>query len=378
MSSGARSSTGTKVRSGAGTTAMLLPGGGWLILFFLVPLYYVFLFSTGLRWAGVTKAAAFVNGELTSFSWDLWSQLLGPDVRLEVLGAGIMSPLWLLGIVEIVLLTLALAGGRLGRAGRVVVPVAIVLLVLPYIAIPWGHGLHRIAGLTSPDNPSMSLLFRSISMSLTVSIAAVLLAFPIAYYLAFCLGRTKYRWLVIVIAPFLTSYLLRVLAFKVILTDQGLVNTLLFDLGLRDPDNPVDWLLYSQFTVFVVLLYAWVPFVALPIFIALENQDRRLLEAATDLGASRLLAFRRVTLPLAAPGIVAAFLFIFIPTIGEFVTPQLVGGTEGYLFGSAIADDFGQNNDWQAGAVLALFLIAIVLALTAATSRFLRATGGET
>ncbi|MFN8223795.1 MAG: ABC transporter permease [Gaiellales bacterium] len=357
---------------------MLLPAGGWLVLFFLVPLYYVFLFSTGVRWQGVTKAAALINGELTSFSWDLWQQLLGPDVDLSVVGQTVSLPLWVVGLGQVGLLALALLGGRFGRGGRFVVPASVVLLALPYLAIPWGHGLHRIAGLTSPENPSISLFFRSVSMSLTVSIAAVLLAFPIAYYLAFCLGDSKYRWLVIVIAPFLTSYLLRVLAFRVILTDQGLVNTLLFDLGLRDRDNPVDWLLYSQFTVFVVLLYAWVPFVALPIFVALENQDRRLLEAATDLGASRLVAFAKVTLPLAAPGVVAAFLFIFIPTIGEFVTPQLVGGNEGYLFGTAIADDFGQNNDWQAGAVLALFLIGVVLALTAATSRFLRATGGET
>ena len=89
--------------------------------------------------------------------------------------------------------------------------------------------------------------------------------------------------------------------------------------------------------------------------------DRRLLEAATDLGASRLRRSRKITLPIAAPGIVAAFLFVFIPTIGEFVTPQLVGGSKGYLFGSAIADDFGQNSDWQSGAVLALFLMAVVL-----------------
>jgi spermidine/putrescine transport system permease protein len=356
---------------------MLLPGAGWLTLFFLVPLYYVFLFSTGQRWQGVTRAAAVVNGELTNFSWDLWRQLVAPDVTLGVLGGSVSLPLWAVGLIEALLLGLALFGGRLGTAARVVVPAALVLLVVPYLALPLGHSLHRFAGFTSPDNPSMSLFFRSVSMSFTVSVAAVALAFPIAYFLAFCMGASKYRWIVIVIAPFLTSYLLRVLAFKVILTDQGLVNTLLFDTGLRSRDNPVDWLLYSQFTVFVVLLYAWVPFVALPIFVALENQDRRLLEAATDLGASRLLAFRRVTLPLAAPGVVAAFLFIFIPTIGEFVTPQLVGGSEGYLFGSAIADDFGQNNDWQSGAVLALFLMAVVLVLTVATSRFLRGAGGK-
>ena len=204
------------------------------------------------------------------------------------------------------------------------------------------------------------------------------MAFPVAYYLAFCRGKSKYTWLVIVIAPFLTSYLLRVLAFKVILTDDGLVNTALFDSGLREDGNQVEWLLYTQFTVLLVLLYAWVPFVTLPIFVALENMDRRLLEAATDLGASRLRAFLKITLPIAAPGIVAAFLFVFIPTIGEFVTPALVGGSKGYLFGSAIADDFGQNSSWQTGAVSALFLMAVVLVLTGATSRFLRATGGGT
>jgi spermidine/putrescine transport system permease protein len=183
---------------------------------------------------------------------------------------------------------------------------------------------------------------------------------------------------VIVIAPFLTSYLLRVLAFKVILTDDGLVNTALFDSGLRSDGNQVEWLLYTQFTVLLVLLYAWVPFVTLPIFVALENMDRRLLEAATDLGASRMRAFMKITLPIAAPGIVAAFLFVFIPTIGEFVTPALVGGSKGYLFGSAIADDFGQNSSWQTGAVSALFLMGVVIVLTGATSRFLRATGGGT
>ena len=222
----------------------------------------------------------------------------------------------------------------------------------------------------------LSLFWKSVKMSLIVSAVIVLLAYPLAYYLALSGTKRKYVLLLLLIAPFLTSYLLRVLAFKVILTDDGVVNTFLFDTGLRAQGHQVNWLLYTQFTVLLVLLYAWVPFVALPIFVALENMDRRLLEAATDLGASRLRAFAKITLPMAAPGIVAAFLFVFIPTIGEFVTPQLVGGSKGYLFGSAIADDFGQNSDWQSGAVLALFLMLVVLLLTGATSRFLRATGG--
>ncbi len=318
-----------------------------------------------------------INGELTNFSWDRWRELLGTRVTVSGLGLSPSMPLWVLGLIAVALLTGALRGSRLPRFGREVMVASLVLLVLPFLTLPVGASVARVVKITS-ENPSITLFFRSISTSLTVSVVAVVMAFPVAYYLAFCRGKSKYTWLVIVIAPFLTSYLLRVLAFKVILTDDGLVNTALFDAHLRSDGNQVEWLLYTQFTVLLVLLYAWVPFVTLPIFVALENMDRRLLEAATDLGASRLRAFVKITLPIAAPGIVAAFLFVFIPTIGEFVTPQLVGGSKGYLFGSAIADDFGQNSDWQSGAVLALFLMAVVLVLTGATSRFLRATGGGT
>ena len=355
---------------------LLGPGLAVLLAFFLAPLYYVFLFSTGERYQGVTKAAASINGELTSFSWERWRELLGTDVTVRLLPFETTIPFWVLGVFAALLMVGVLRGSRLPRHGGTVVVASLAVLIAPFLALPAGNSVARLAEVTSPDNPSITLFFRSISTSMTVSIVAVLMAFPVAYYLAFCRGKSKYTWLVIVIAPFLTSYLLRVLAFKVILTDNGLINTILFDTGLRAHGDQVNWLLYTQFTVLLVLLYAWVPFVALPIFVALENMDRKLLEAATDLGASRLRAFAKITLPLAAPGVVAAFLFVFIPTIGEFVTPQLVGGSKGYLFGSAIADDFGQNSDWQSGAVLALFLMVVVLLLTGATSRFLRATGG--
>src|ERR671928_108378 len=117
----------------------------------------------------------------------------------------------------------------------------------------------------------------------------------------------------------------------------------------------------------------WLPFVALPIFVSLESLDRRLLEAASDLGASRLQAFRRITLPLSLPGVIAAFLFVFIPTLGEFVTPSLVGGTSGYMYGNQIVDLFGTGfPDWQTGSVLAIFLLGVVAALTVVFSRFLQ------
>ena len=151
------------------------------------------------------------------------------------------------------------------------------------------------------------------------------------------------------------------LAWKVILGDQGVINSFLFWTRLRSPEHPISQLLYSRFAVMLVLGYVWLPFVALPIFVSLESLDRRLLEAASDLGASRLQAFRRVTLPLSLPGVIAAFLFVFIPTLGEFVTPSLVGGTTGYMYGNQIVDLFGTGfPDWETGSVLALFLLAVV------------------
>lgn len=218
----------------------------------------------------------------------------------------------------------------------------------------------------------MGLFWKSIRMSLTVSAVVVLLAYPTGYFLALCVRKRKYVMLLLIIAPFLTSYLLRVLAWKVILGDAGVVNSFLSWTGARSPDDPITWLLYSQFTVMLVLAYIWVPFVALPVFVSLENLDRSLLEAAADLGASRFRTFLRVTLPLSLSGVFAAFLFVFIPTIGEFVTPLLVGGTSGYMFGNSIQDLFTRGLDWQTGSTLAFFLLAVVAGLMAVFGRFLR------
>ena len=219
----------------------------------------------------------------------------------------------------------------------------------------------------------LRLFWKSVRMSLTVSALVVLLAYPLAYFLALSGTKRKYVLLLLLIAPFLTSYLLRVLAWKVILGNEGAVNSFLVWTGLRSPDHPISQLLYSRFAVMLVLGYVWLPFVALPIFVSLENVDRRLLEAASDLYASRLQAFRRVTLPLSLPGVFAAFLFVFIPTLGEFVTPSLVGGASGYMYGNQIVDLFGAGfPDWETGSVLALFLLLVVALLTVVFSRFLQ------
>ena len=372
-----------RARVGQGLTTFWLIGPTVILLaiFFLAPLWYIFEFSTGLKYFAPAKPLALINGELTAFSGSLWESFLGKGVDVIVMpnigsGASVTVPSIVIGIGFIVLVTLAVTGNRFGRWGGVVVLGAFLLLLSPFLTLPLGNNLLRVAQFSS-DSTDLRLFFKSVSMATTSSVIAVLIAFPVAYYLAFCVQKTKYTWLLIVITPFLTSYLLRIFAWKVVLGDQGLINSGLASLGVISKSHPLDFLIYSQFTVMVVLTYAWVPFICLPIFIALENMDRRLLEAATDLGASRMKAFRKITLPLAAPGVVAAFLFVFIPSIGEYITPSLVGGTKGYMFGQAVADHFvGGAFDWQGGSVLALFLLLVVLFLTATTSKFLRAGGG--
>jgi spermidine/putrescine transport system permease protein len=258
-----------------------------------------------------------------------------------------------------------------------VVPIAIVALYSfnVYTLFPGEHGFTLDAWRAFLHNSTyLGLFWKSVKMSLIVSLVVVALAYPVAYYLALSGTKRKYVLLLLLIAPFLTSYLLRVLAWKVILGNNGVLNSFLVWTGIRSADNPISQLLYSRFAVMLVLAYVWVPFVALPIFVTLESMDRRLLEAACDLGASRWTAFFRVTLPLRLPGLIAGFLFVFIPTVGEFVTPSLVGGTSGYMYGNQISDLFSTGfPDWETGSVLALFLLVVVAALTAVFARFLQA-----
>jgi spermidine/putrescine transport system permease protein len=276
--------------------------------------------------------------------------------------------------------------GLLSTSGLVGLPVAyltlfflvpVVLVALYSVGVlslfPNDEGFSTASWTTFfTDSPYLGLFRRSIIVSVVVSALCVGFAYPLAYFLALVAGKRKYPLLLMILVPFFTSYLLRVFAWKVIFGDQGVINSALFSVGIGDADHPQSWLLYSKFTVMVVLAYVWIPFVALPIFVTLENLDRRLLEAATDLGASRWEAFRKITLPLSAPGIVAGFLFVFIPTIGEFITPALVGGANGYLYGNAIVDLFGPAFDWRTGSVLSLFMLAIVAVLTAVFARFLQ------
>ena len=209
-----------------------------------------------------------------------------------------------------------------------------------------------------------ALLFKSMRMSGMVTLATVLLAYPMAYFIAFRVTKHKLIWLILITVPFWTSYLLRVFSWKIILGYNGVINSGLLGFGLIDA--PLEFLLYNPTAVVITLAHAWAAFAILPIYVSLEKIDRSLLEAATDLGDNAFWRFIRVTLPLSMPGTIAASLLVFIPTVGDYVTPKLVGGTTGIMIGNIIQSMFGKANNWPLGAALSITsMIGITLLICA-------------
>jgi spermidine/putrescine transport system permease protein len=202
------------------------------------------------------------------------------------------------------------------------------------------------------------LFLRSIAVSSLVTLATVGLAYPMAYFVAFRVTNGKFIWLLLLTIPFWTSYLLRVFAWKVILGYNGVINSGLITLGLIS--QPLEFLLYNPTAVVVTLAHAYAAFAILPIYVSLEKIDRSLLEAAADLGDGPMRRFWRVTLPLSLPGVISAAMLIFVPTTGDYVTPTLVGGSDGVMIANIIQVQFGRVNNWPLGAALAISSMAAV------------------
>jgi spermidine/putrescine transport system permease protein len=201
-------------------------------------------------------------------------------------------------------------------------------------------------------------------MSATATAAVTLLAYPVAYFLAFRVKQHKLIWIILITVPFWISYLLRIFAWKVILGFNGVINSGLIALGLIG--KPLEFLLYNPTAVTITLAHAWAAYAILPIYVSLEKIDRSLLEAATDLGDGPVKRFLRVTLPLSAPGTIAAVLLVFIPTVGDYVTPTLVGGTSGIMIGNIIQSLFGKASNAPLGAAVSIAMIGVVTLLVCA------------
>lgn len=205
------------------------------------------------------------------------------------------------------------------------------------------------------------LLIKSLMMSLVATIAVIALAYPMAYFIAFRVHRNKALWIIAITIPFWTSYLLRVFSWKVILGYNGAINSGLMAMGVIDA--PLEFLLYNPTAVVITLAHSWVAFAVLPIYVSLEKIDRSLFEVATDLGDNRWKRFLRITLPLSAPGTIAAALLVFIPTVGDYVTPTLVGGPEGTMIGSLVQRLFFRDGNAPLGAAVSLSMMLVIAVL---------------
>jgi spermidine/putrescine transport system permease protein len=229
------------------------------------------------------------------------------------------------------------------------------------------------------DPVFLTVMLRSLYVSFVVTLVTVLVSFPVAYFVSFYVEPSKKAlWLFLITIPFWTSFLIRVFLWKVILGYNGVINSALMGLGITG--EPLQAINYNVGAIIVTLAHAYAPFAILPIFVALEKIDRSLLEAGQDLGESQFTTFLRVTLPLAMPGVVAAVLIVFIPTIGDFVTPQLVGGPEGRLVANLIQLQYLKLDNYPLGSAIAVSAMLIVtlasLAFLFLNRRYLRGPRG--
>jgi putrescine transport system permease protein len=198
----------------------------------------------------------------------------------------------------------------------------------------------------------------SLKVAFISTALCLLVGYPIAYAIARASGRLQLVLLVLVILPFWTSFLLRVYAWKILLQGGGILNALLLQFGLVD--TPLT-LLYTPVAVYIGIVYSYLPFMVLPLYAALARLDHSLVEAALDLGCRPWQAFARVTLPLSLPGIIAGSLLVFIPAVGEFVIPELLGGPDSVMIGRVLWNEFFANRDWPLASAVAVAMLLILV-----------------
>lgn len=204
----------------------------------------------------------------------------------------------------------------------------------------------------------LSILWRSVRLSFLTTLTAFVLGFPTAYFIATRPPETRNIWLFLVTIPFWTNLLIRTFAILEIIRNQGVVNTFLLMIGAID--QPLD-MLYTDIAILLGMTYVYIPLMILPIYASMERFDFKLVEAAYDLYASRWKVMKRVILPLVKPGVVAGSILVFIPSLGAYVTPRVLGGGKNLMLGNLIELQFGQGRNWPLGAALSLTLLAIVM-----------------
>jgi len=213
-------------------------------------------------------------------------------------------------------------------------------------------------GTLSLADAHVSILWRSVRLSLLTTLTAFALGFPTAYFIATRPRESRSIWLFLVTIPFWINLLIRTFAIMELIRNKGVINIILMSLGIID--EPIQ-MLFTDFAIMVGMTYVYLPLMVLPIYASMEKFDFRLVEAGYDLYASRFKVLKRIILPLTKPGIVAGSILVFIPSLGAYVTPRILGGGKNMMLGNLIGLQFGQGRNWPLGAALALTLLMIVM-----------------
>ncbi|NCQ24495.1 MAG: ABC transporter permease [Rhodobacteraceae bacterium CG17_big_fil_post_rev_8_21_14_2_50_63_15] len=214
-------------------------------------------------------------------------------------------------------------------------------------------------GSLSLSSTYLQIYGRSIGLALVATIGALILGFPTAYFIASKPREQRNIWLFLITLPFWTNLLIRTYAILLIIRDEGIINLGLMSVGVIE--TPLN-ILYTDGAVFIGLIYSYLPFMVLPLYASLEKLDFKLVEAAYDLYANRFQVLRRIIIPMAKPGIVAGCILVFIPGLGAYITPELLGGGKKLMIGNMIALQFGSSRNWPFGSAAALILMVVVMA----------------
>ncbi|MCP5328272.1 MAG: ABC transporter permease subunit [Sinobacteraceae bacterium] len=250
------------------------------------------------------------------------------------------------------------------------------LAMPPYAPLwQWAEEAHRLVVSFNfsnylfllTDALYVSTFLYSVKVAAIATLFCLLLGYPMAYAIARATPTLRNLYLMLIILPFWTSFLLRVYAWVGLLKADGVINNLLMGTGLLDA--PLT-LLYTDFAVYIGIVYSYLPFMILPLYANLEKHDPQLLEAAADLGAHPLTSFLRITWPLSRPGVIAGSLLVFIPAVGEFVIPSLLGRSDQLMIGRVLSDEFFANRDWPVASAVAIAMLLLLLVPIVLFQRF--------
>lgn len=217
----------------------------------------------------------------------------------------------------------------------------------------------------------LSIFWRSVKLSAMTTFFCLIIGFPTAYFIATRPKEQRDFWMLLIIIPFWTNLLIRTFAILELIRNEGTINTLLLALGVIDA--PIQ-MLFTEFSIALGMVYVYLPLMVLPVYASMERLDFRLVEAGYDLYATRLNVLRRIILPLVKPGLIAGSILVFVPSLGAYVTPRVMGGGNQLMIGNLIELQFGQGRNWPLGAALSITLLAIVMV---ALMAYVRAAGKE-